>query len=89
MLEVKIIFMQTRKEETQMHAKVQLVKIVKIIAAPSKIPLKQSQIGMENTIIFPINPKFKILSKNKEQKKLKLINSLIQKNWVNSFMKNN
>lgn len=32
--------MQTRKEEIQMHAKVQLVTIIKIIGVPSKIPFK-------------------------------------------------
>lgn len=53
MLEVKNIFMQRRKEEIQIHAKVQLVKIIKIIAAPSKISSKQNRIGMKNTIIFP------------------------------------
>lgn len=45
--------MQTRKEEIQMHAKGQLVKIITIIGAPSKIPLKQNQIGMENTVVLP------------------------------------
>lgn len=45
MLKVKNILMQRRKEEIQIHAKIQLVKIIKIIAAPSKIPLKQKQLG--------------------------------------------
>lgn len=53
MIEVKNVFMQTKKDEIQMHTKVQLVKITKTVAAPLKIPLKQNQIGMENTIILP------------------------------------
>lgn len=48
-----------------MHTEVQILKITKITAAPSKPPLQPKQITMENTVIL-IKHKYKTLFIQKE-----------------------
>lgn len=50
----KNIYLQNRgNKKLQMHAEIQIVKTIKTTAAPSKTPLKQNLMRMENIIILP------------------------------------